>query len=43
MVAGVHGPIGVAAMALCFTLAFLQAVIAVKFGTQLEYDSIMSK
>ena len=40
---GVHGPLGQAAMVLSFVLAFLQAVIAVKFGTQLEYDSIMSK
>eukprot|EP01044_Picomonas_judraskeda_P004676 COSAG03_NODE_417_length_8084_cov_21.636694_1_plen_87_part_00 len=39
---GIPG-IGVVAMVLSFVLAFLQAVIAVKFGTQLEYDAIMTK
>ena len=39
---GIPG-IGMAAMVLSFVLAFLQMVIAVKFGTQLEYDAIMSK
>jgi hypothetical protein len=39
---GIPG-IGQAAMGMSFFLCFLQGVIAAKFGTQLEYDSIMSK
>ena len=39
---GVPG-LGLGAMILSFVLSFLQMVIAVKFGTQLEYDAIMTK
>ena len=36
------GGVGLGAMGLSFFLCFIQAVVAVKFGTQLEYDAIMS-
>lgn len=39
---GIPG-IGIGAMILSFILAVLQMVIAIKFGTQLEYDAIMTK
>eukprot|EP01045_Picozoa_sp_COSAG04_P018965 COSAG04_NODE_1797_length_5560_cov_3.262589_4_plen_94_part_00 len=40
---GMGNPAGLVAMVGSFILAFLQMVIAVKFGTQLEYDAIMTR